>query len=288
MLAINTNVSSLNARRHLVQSTNLLGRTFERLSSGQRINGARDDAAGLSISTRMTAQIRGLNMAIRNANDGISLMQIAEGALDETTNALQRMRELAIQSNNGVMTASDRNDLQKEVTQLMAEIERISTTTEFNNMKVIDGTFSQADFQVGADAGQTIRLAIGAAGTSALGLSIGGGAVQSLMSIGGGAALITYSGLNMVEHALVKIDAAIGSISDIRANLGAHQNRFESLMANLSNISENTSAARSRIMDADIAMETAMLTKTAIMQQAGTAILAQANQQPQLALQLLG
>jgi flagellin len=278
-LSINTNVSSLNATRHLMKSTGNMGRTFERLSSGMRINGARDDAAGLSISTRMTAQIRGMNMAIRNTNDAISLVQVAEGALVETQNAMQRIRELAIQANTATMTDTDKNDLQKEVTQLMAEIQRISSTTEFNNQKVIDGTFQAKRFQVGPDVGQTLTVTIGSADTKAIGLSTG----AVFMSIGSGAA-----NANLIDGAITRIDLALDSVSDMRANLGAYQNRFESLIANLSNVSENTVAARSRIMDADIATETANLTKNAIMQQAGTAILAQANQQPQIALQLLG
>ena len=282
MLSVVTNVSSLTATRHLTKSTNSLGRTFERLSSGMRINGARDDAAGLSISTRLTAQVRGMNMAIRNTNDAISLVQVAEGALDETTNALQRMRELAIQSNNATMTTADQDDLQKEVTMLMAEIERIASTTEFNNQNVIDGTFTSKTFQVGPDVGHTLSVSIGDSDAAALGLSTAPGVVTN-MSIGGGAGT-----LGSIDRAITNIDKALDSVSDMRANLGAYQNRFESLIANLSNVSENTAAARSRIMDADIATETANLTKNAIMQQAGTAILAQANQQPQIALQLLG
>ena len=279
-LAINTNVASLNATRHLTKSTYNMWRTFERLSSGLRINGAKDDAAGLAISTRMTSQIRGINMAIRNTNDAISLVQVAEGALGETTNALQRMRELAIQANNATMTGSDRDDLQKEVTQLMAEIQRISTTTQFNGQNLMSGGYVTKDFQVGAEVGQTIQMSITDARVSALGLSL---ADASGVSIGSAAAA-----LGSIDGAINRIDNALDSVSAIRSQLGAYQNRFEAVIANLSNVSENTSAARSRIMDADIAQETANLTKNAIMQQAGTAILAQANQQPQIALQLLG
>ena len=283
-LAINTNVASLNATRHLLNSTKSLGTTFERLSSGLRLNGAKDDAAGLSISTRMTSQIRGLNMAVRNTNDAISLVQVAEGALDETTNALQRMRELAVQAKNDTMTGGDRDDLQLEVEQLMAEIQRISTTTEFNDGKVVDGTFATKNFQVGAEKDQTIQVTIGSAGVTALGLSGG----VNTMSIGSNAGSKVGNAAGYIGSAIAQIDNALDSVSDIRSQLGAYQNRFESVIANLSNVSENTSAARSRIMDADIATETANLTKNAIMQQAGTAILAQANQQPQIALQLLG
>jgi flagellin len=285
-LSINTNIASLNANRHLMRSTTDLGRTFERLASGLRVNGARDDAAGLSISTRMTAQIRGMNMAIRNTNDAISLVQVAEGALNETSNSLQRMRELAIQASNSSMNGTDRDDLQKEVTQLMEEIQRIGSATQFNNQNVIDGTFATKGFQVGANVGQTLTVTIGDADAAALGLSTG--AANLAMSIGAGAGAITGTGAGYIGSAIGKIDNALDSVSDIRSTLGAYQNRFESLIANLSNISENTTAARSRIMDADIAQETSNLTRSAIMQQAGTSILAQANQQPQIALQLLG
>jgi flagellin len=271
-LSINTNIASMNATRKLGISTHQLGTTFERLSSGLRVNGAKDDAAGLAIATRMTGQIRGMNMAIRNTNDAVSLVQIAEGALDETTNALQRMRELAVQSANGTMNTSDRASLNLEVLQLRSEIQRISTTTKFNGLSLLNGAQAGGiDFQVGANAGESLTVSVASAGGVALSV-----------------ATTTVSTANKASTALNQIDVALDSVSDIRASLGAYQNRFESLMANLSNIVENTSAARSRIMDADIAKETANLTKGAIMQQASTAILAQANQQPQIALQLLG
>ncbi|MBF0165820.1 MAG: flagellin FliC [Magnetococcales bacterium] len=272
-LFINTNVASLNAQRNLERSTGALGQTFARLSSGLRINSAKDDAAGLAISNRMTSQIRGLNQAIRNANDGISLSQVAEGALLETGNSLQRIRELAVQAANGTNTPEDRADLQKEVSQLLSEIQRVSEQVQFNNTKILDGTYNSGQqFQIGANANQTITVSIKAATFSAL---FGG----TTVSIG------TVSGAN---SALVQVTNALNSVSDIRANLGAIQNRFEAVIANLSNVVENMSAARSRILDADIANETATLTRNAILQQAGTAVLAQANQQPQLALQLLG
>ena len=273
-LYINTNIASLNAQRNLLNSSNELGRTFSRLSSGLRINSARDDAAGLSISTRMTSQIKGLNMAIRNANDGISMSQVAEGALSETTNALQRIRELAVQSANGTLTSSDRADLQKEVTQLISEVQRISSQTEFNTKSMLTGSFTGMQIQVGAKSGQNIAFSIDSMSISALGIAA--------VSIGSNA------GISGAASVLNTIDNALTSVSDLRANLGAVQNRFEAVIANLSNVVENMSAARSRIMDADIANETASLTKNAILQQAGTAVLAQANQQPQLALQLLG
>ncbi len=284
--SINTNMSAINATRHLRSSSGGLGKTFERLASGLRINGARDDAAGMSISTRMTAQIRGMNTAIRNSNDAVSLLQVAEGALGETTNALQRIRELAVQSSNSTMTSSDRADLQKEVTQLMAEIERIADNTKFNNQNLLLGTFTSKAFQIGANVGETIAVSITSMETNDLGLSTGTAVLA--LSIGSGAGAITGTTAGYIGSAIARVDNALSSVSAIRASLGAYQNRFESLIANLSNVSENTAAARSRVMDADIAVETANLTRNAIMQQAGTSILAQANQQPSIALTLLG
>lgn len=270
-LYINTNVASLNAQRYMAKNNVDLSKTFRRLSSGLRINTAADDAAGLAISNRFTAQIRGLNQSVRNANDAISLIQVAEGALDETTNALQRIRELAVQAANDTNVSSDRSDLQKEVDQLLSEINRIANDTEFNTQNLLNGSFSGKVMQVGAFCTQTITFSILAASANALGVS---GLAISQNSIAGAA--------------LTTLDNAINSVAEIRANLGALQNRFESVIANLSNVSENISQARSRMMDADIAQETSRLTKVSILQQAGTAVLAQANQQPQLALQLLG
>ncbi|MBF0357705.1 MAG: flagellin FliC [Magnetococcales bacterium] len=272
-LYINTNVSSLNAQRNLMKSSNELSTTFARLSSGLRVNSAKDDAAGLSISTRMTSQIKGLNMAIRNANDGVSMAQVAEGALAETTNALQRIRELAVQSANGTLVDDDRKDVDEEVQQLLLEIERIATQTEFNTMSMLDGNFNDMQIQTGAFSGQDITFSIGGMTTSASHLAVGN---------------LNVSTVANAQSTMMQIDVALGSVSDLRATMGAVQNRFEAVIANLSNVVENMSAARSRIMDADIAQETANLTRSAILQQAGTAVLAQANQQPQLALQLLG
>jgi flagellin len=277
-LYVNTNVSSLGAQRYLARSTHALSGTFERLSSGYRINSAKDDAAGLAISTRMTAQIRGLNQAVRNANDGISLVQVAEGALDETTNALQRIRELAVQSANATyIDITDRNSLQREASQLLSEIDRIAQTTQFNKQNVLTGEYTDKYFQVGALSGQVIRLSIGAA---SLGGLLDAAAMTFLDSLVGTA---VYA-----ASALKYIDGALDRIADLRSNLGAMQNRLEAVVSNLTNVSENTAGARSRILDADIARETAELTRSSIMQQAGAAMLAQANQQPRIALQLLG
>jgi flagellin len=273
-LFVNTNVSSLNATRQLFNSNIALNTSFERLSSGFRINSSKDDAAGLQISDRLTAQIQGLNQAVRNANDGISLAQTAEGALSETTTALQRIRVLAVQSQNGINSSADRLALQKEVSALKQEISRISSTTQFAGVTILDGNYS-AVFLVGANAGQSISVNIsrpgGGYGTSGLGL-----------------ANLTVGDSQGASAAITAIDSAISIIGGVRADLGAIQNRFQSTIRNLSNISENVSAARSRIKDTDFAIETAELTRAQILQQASTTVLSQANQRPQAALSLLG
>lgn len=279
-LFVNTNVSSLNAQRQLFTTGNNLSTAFERLSSGFRINSAADDAAGLQITDRMTSQVEGLNQAVRNANDGISLAQTAEGAMQETTTALQRIRTLAIQSQNGINSSADRVALQKEVSALRTEISRISTTTQFAGVNILSGDFS-AKFLVGANAGQTISVNLsttalaraGVNGFSATGLGI---LADNVLTEQGASRLLTA------------VDSAISAVGGLRADLGALQNRFQSTIRNLSNISENVSAARSRIKDADFATETAELSRNQILQQASTTILAQANQRPQAALSLLG
>ncbi|WP_338516625.1 flagellin [Alteromonas gracilis] len=277
---VNTNVSSLNAQRQLFDVSKSLSTSFERLSSGFRINSASDDAAGLQITDRMTSQVQGLNQAVRNANDAISLSQTAEGALQETTTALQRIRTLAIQSQNGINSSADRVALQKEVSALRTEISRISTTTQFAGVNVLSGDYS-AKFLVGANAGQTISVNLSSAtltragvdGFSATGLGVTGSDV------------LTESNASSM---LASVDSAISAIGGLRADLGALQNRFQSTIRNLSNISENVSAARSQIKDTDFATETANLTRNQIIQQASTTVLSQANQRPQAALQLLG
>jgi len=269
-ITINTNVGSLNAQRNLLKSSLSLTKSMERLSSGLRLNSAKDDSAGLAISNRMTAQIRGLNQAVRNTNDGISLAQTAEGALQETTNNLQRMRELAVQASNGTLSAADRTSLDAEYSELVSEIDRISDTTTFNGIKLLDGTFN-ADIQVGANAGENINITIGAADASTIMGTVG-----------------DVTTVSAAQTEIDAIDTALAAVDSIRGNLGAKQNRFESTIANLSNISENMSAARSRIMDADIAQETSNMMKYNILQQAGVSVLAQSNQMPSLALSLLG
>ncbi|KGM57365.1 flagellin [Lysobacter arseniciresistens ZS79] len=386
MSVINTNVMSLNAQRNLTANSADLGTTIQRLSSGLRINSAKDDAAGLAISERFTTQIRGMDQAARNANDGISLAQTAEGALGEIGNNLQRIRELAVQSRNATNSADDRAALQKEVDQLKAEIDRVADTTNFNGTKLLDGSFTAQSFQVGANQGETIDIAaiadanieslgtyqsvevVGAAPTdfvagtndiAAGDLTINGVDVGAITAAGSATAqgsavaaainavtaetgvtatadsttgAVTLSNIdgsditvalgtsattgntgltadtftkdtNGVDNtgfanldistaagadkAMLAMDAALKSVNDARADLGAVQNRFSSVVTNLQTGSENLSAARSRIMDADYAKETANLSRTQILQQAGTAMLAQANQSSQSVLSLL-
>lgn len=272
-LFVNTNVSSLNAQRQLANSGTALSTSFERLSSGFRINRAADDAAGLQISDRLTTQVQGLNQAVRNANDAISLAQTAEGALSEVTNSLQRIRTLAVQSQNGINTSADRTALQAEVSALKTEISRISTDSQFGGVDILNGAFSAA-FLVGANGGQTISV----------NLSRSGGFGASGLGVG----TLSVATVDEASAALTAITAAISTIGSTRADLGALQNRFQSTIRNLSNISENIAGARSRIRDTDFASETAELTRNQIVQQASLSVLSQANQRPQTALSLLG
>ncbi|MDT0633393.1 flagellin [Spectribacter hydrogenoxidans] len=376
MQVINTNLMSLNAQRNLSSTGSDLATSLERLSSGLRINSAKDDAAGLAISERFTTQIRGLDQAARNANDGISLAQTAEGALVEISNNLQRVRELAVQSRNATNSASDREALNTEAQQLVAEINRVASQTSFNGVKLLDGSFANQEFQVGANSGETISISsvvnanatalgsydraevTGAAATdfSAItagdleinGVSVGGiaadssateragsirdavnsvsdqtgvyavndtattvtlvsaddivinhaGATSTAATTGLTAATATaatstgfasldISSVGGADTAMQSMDAALQAVNSARASLGAIQNRFESVVSNLQTSSENLSAARSRIQDADFAKETAALTRAQILQQAGTAMLAQANSAPQNVLSLL-
>ncbi len=277
-LFVNTNVSSINAQRQLFDVNDRLNTSFERLSSGFRINSAADDAAGLQISDRLTSQVQGLNMAVRNANDAISLSQTAEGALSEVTTSLQRIRQLAVQSQNGINSSSDRQALQKEVSALRTEISRIATTTQFGSVKILDGNFS-AKFLVGANAGQTISVNLSSTNL---------GSISGFSATGLGITTNNVSTANGASALMSDVDAAISGIGAVRADLGALQNRFQSTIRNLSNISENLSSARSQIRDTDFATETAELTRNQIIQQASVSVLSQANQRPQTALSLLG
>jgi flagellin len=381
---INTNIASLNAQRNLSSSQSALNTAIQRLSSGLRVNSAKDDAAGLAIGERMSGQIRGLNQAMRNAGDGISLAQTAEGALGTITDNLQRIRELAVQSRNASNSASDRAALNTEAQQLKAEIDRVATTTSFNGVKVLDGSFTAQAFQVGANVGETITVAsianaqsanlgtssiaqvTGAAATAFTaitagdltinGVSVGGiaadtnaanrassiaNAVNSYSSQTGvyatilsssptqvvltnsgsvpatpdvviafagasattattgltaattsaatatGFAALDISSTGGADAAITAMDAALTAVNTARATLGAIQNRFSSTVSTLQTTSENLSAARSRIMDTDFAAETANMTRGQILQQAGTAMLAQANSLPSTVLKLL-
>lgn len=276
MAVINTNVMSLNSQRALMVSQNSMKTSLERLSSGLRINSAKDDAAGLAIGERFTAQIRGLEQANRNANDGISMLQTAEGAMDEIGNMLQRMRELAVQSNNASVGSSDKASLNKEYVQLQEEITRITEATEFNGVKLLGGA-SSLSFQVGFKAGAEHKIAVST-------IDVAG------TTNGVGAVLSTSSNITTAPNAstaMTALDTAIDTITQKRADFGSKMNRLESTVRNNTNIVENQSAARSRIQDADFARETANLTRTQILQQAGTAMLSQANQVPQGVLSLL-
>ncbi|MFM4719721.1 flagellin N-terminal helical domain-containing protein [Aeromonas bivalvium] len=296
---INTNTSSLNAQRNLMNTTKSLDTSYTRLASGLRINSAKDDAAGLQISNRLTSQINGLDQGNRNANDGISLAQTAEGAMDEVTGMLQRMRTLAQQSANGSNSAKDREALQKEVDQLGSEINRISQDTTFAGTKLLDGNYS-GSFQVGADANQTIGFSLNqsagfsisgiaaAANTTIMGASGGALAITLIFTNGAAGGGISISTQTNAQNVLAAVDSMLGVVDGKRAELGAVQNRLDSTIRNQTNISENVSAARSRIRDADFATETANMTKQNILQQAASSILAQANQRPQSALSLLG
>jgi flagellin len=301
-LYVNTNVSSLNAQRQMQSSGSALDTAFQRLSSGLRINSAKDDAAGLQISDRLTGQINGLTQGNRNANDGISLAQTAEGSLDEMTNMYQRIRTLASQASNGSNTNQDRAALQLEARELGEEINRIAADTTFGGTNLLDGSFS-AEFQVGADANQTISMtmtaiAAGSGGTvSVASFTVSGIAAAATQIAGAGsgattafatAAGLSFSSVGEAQDVLAAVDAMIGAIDSKRAELGAVQNRFASTIRNQTNVIENVSAARSRIRDTDFATETAALTKAQILQQASSTILSQANQRPQSALSLLG
>ncbi len=276
-MIINTNISALNTQRQLTKSNNALSTTMERLSSGLRVNSAKDDAAGLAIANRMTSQIRGMTVAVRNANDGISLAQTAESAMGVITDTMQRMRDLAVQAaNTGAVTGSDREKLQTEFKQLNDELSRVVTNTEFNGKKIINGSLSGGvAFQVGANTAADNQISIAIAN-----LSITLSAVTKA-SIGAAASgAVVLSAINVIDTAIKSIDTA-------RAKLGAAQNRFTTTISNLQSSIENQSAAKSRIMDTDFAAETAALSRSRILQQAGTAMLSQANQSPQAVLSLL-
>ena len=270
-MVVQHNLTAMNANRQLGITTGAQAKSTEKLSSGYRINRAGDDAAGLSISEKMRSQIRGLNKASSNAQDGVSLIQVAEGALNEVHSILQRMNELATQAANDTNTTVDRNAIQKEINQLSSEITRIQSTTQFNTMNLLDGQFTGKNLQVGSLAGQSIQISI--SNMSASAISVNNLKVSSFCS---------------AVSAMTKIQKAIDKVSEQRSYLGALQNRLEHTIANLDNVSENTSAAESRIRDVDMAEEMVEYSKNNILAQAGQSMLAQANQSTQGVLSILG
>jgi flagellin len=270
---------SLNAQNSLSRTNSSLQTAMERLSSGLRVNSAKDDAAGLAIANRMTSAIRGMTVAQRNANDGISMAQVAEGSMQTITDTLQRMRDLAVQaSNDGAVSSGDKDKLHAEFKQLNDEIDRIIKNTEFNDKKILQGSVSNTVFQVGAGTGADNRISV-----TITSLASAGTQLASLA----GRAISGTIGAGSIRSVIDIIDKAIGEIDSKRADLGAVQNRFSATIDNLANAIENQSAARSRILDADFAQETANLSRAQILQQAGTAMLSQANQAPQSVLSLL-
>ena len=282
---INTNLVSLNAQRNLSVSQSSLATSIQRLSSGLRVNSAKDDAAGLAIAERMTSQVRGMNVAVRNANDAISLAQTAEGSLGKVGDLFQRMRELAVQSSNGTNSASDRISLNEEFVQLAQEATRTLAGTQFNGQNIL-ATTNDSTFQIGANNTSNIdRITIAAfdwAGNTDITATLGTAVIT-----GTDAPTVQITDAATAQAALTSIDSALNAVNSQRANYGAAQNRFENVVATLMVANENQSAARSRIMDADYATETANLSRASILQQAGNAMVAQANQLPQQVLSLL-
>ncbi|MGB9669900.1 MAG: flagellin [Halothiobacillaceae bacterium] len=281
---VNTNMMSINAQRSLYKTDILQKTAMERLASGLRVNSAKDDAAGMSIAERMNSQIRGMTVAVRNANDGLSMAQTAEGAITELQGMLQRMRDLTVQSMNATNTGSDRTDLNTEFQQLKQEIGRIIGNTEFNGKKILNTSGTSYQFQVGANTASNNRIKVSLANLSKASATGIGSAMAA------GIHISTATGASAVakgNSVIAVLDGAIGKLNNLRGRLGAAQNRFNATISNLQSSIENQSAARSRIMDADFAAETANLSRAQILQQAGTAMLAQANQAPQAVLGLL-
>ena len=277
---INTNIASLNAQRNLNSSQSALAISMQRLSSGLRVNSAKDDAAGLAIAERMNAQVRGMNAAIRNANDGISLAQTAEGALSKVGDALQRMRELAIQSRNATNSSSDKDSLNKEFNQLQQEITRVLGGTTFNGKHILGVEATTLQFQIGANTTVDDVIEVGTSNMVS-NATITDVTTTNTASIGAAATA------GDIDTVINNIDKALDLANDTRATFGATQSRFDAIISNLQQSVENQAAARSRIMDADFAQETAAMSRAQILQQAGTAMVAQANQMPQQVMRLL-
>ncbi len=271
-LRVNTNVASLNAQRNLSNTTDMLSRSLERLSSGLRITRASDDAAGLAISERFRADVRSLTQAQRNANDGISLLQIAEGALDESSGILIRMRELAVQSANGTLGTAERATLDQEFQALLGEIDRIAAVTEFNGTNPLNDAALSVTFQVGSNNSTNDQITVTGVDATTTGLSLTGEDITDVTN---------------AQSAMDAVDTAIDTLSGLRADFGTAQNRLESTIRSIAVAIENTAAAESRIRDVDVAAETAILTRNQVLQQAGVSVLAQANVSTSVALALL-
>jgi len=278
-LSINTNIASIDAQRNLSSSQASLATSMQRLSSGLRINSAKDDAAGLAIAERMNSQVRGMNVAIRNSNDGISLSQTADGALAQVGNSLQRMRELAVQARNSTNSSSDKDSLNKEFSQLQSEIQRVLGGTTFNGKAILGSDAGTLNFQVGANTTTNDTVAISTTNMTQ---------DAKITAVTGSASVIdSTADATAIGTVIDNIDTAINDVNDTRATYGATQSRFDSIISNLQSGVENQTAARSRIMDADFASETANMSRANVLQQAGTAMIAQANQQPSQVLSLL-
>ncbi|MEF1211859.1 flagellin [Vibrio alginolyticus] len=305
---VNTNVSAMTAQRYLNNANSAQQTSMERLSSGFKINSAKDDAAGLQISNRLNVQSRGLDVAVRNANDGISIAQTAEGAMNETTNILQRMRDLSLQSANGSNSKAERVAIQEEVTALNDELNRIAETTSFGGNKLLNGTHGAKSFQIGADNGEAVMLELkdmrsdnkmmgGVSYQAESGNKVEGevefsGGLSGELGLGEGKKVtvdtIDVTSVGGAQESVAIIDAALKYVDSHRAELGAFQNRFNHAISNLDNINENVNASKSRIKDTDFAKETTAMTKSQILSQASSSILAQAKQAPNSALSLLG
>jgi flagellin len=275
---INTNVGSLTAQRNLSSSQASLAQSMQRLSSGLRINSAKDDAAGLAIAERMNAQVRGMNVAVRNANDGISLAQTAEGALSKVGDALQRMRELAIQARNATNSSSDKDSLNKEFAELQSEIGRVLGGTTFNGKNILGADATTLTFQIGANTTTDDIIQITTENLTT---------ATDITAVTSGAVIDSTATIGDIAAVIDDIDNAIDNVNNTRATFGATQSRFDAIISNLQQSVENQAAARSRIMDADFAQETAAMSRAQILQQAGTAMVAQANQLPQQVMRLL-
>jgi len=276
---INTNIASLNAQRNLNASQSSLATSMQRLSSGMRVNSAKDDAAGLAIAERMNAQVRGMNVAIRNANDGISLAQTAEGALSKVGDSLQRMRELAVQARNATNSSSDKDSLNKEFVQLQSEISRVLGGTTFNGANILGADATAMTFQIGANTTADDVITVQTTNMQS--------ASEITLITSTSSAIDQFATAGAIADVIDNIDAALDTVNDTRATFGATQSRFDAIISNLQQSVENQAAARSRIMDADFAQETSNMSRAQILQQAGTAMVAQANQLPQQVMQLL-